>query len=173
MTSLAPRQPSGRKVIVGLGAFFVLAYMFSGSHPPRLPADPAQAAAIEAEQAAAERERAAQRAAAAQARSVAEAQKAAELAATEQLTPTVERSFIQAVEAGKREYDAGANDMAKGASRPHRKTALCSLFRGSGPVNWTGTIADLSSNSDGKGVLAITIAKCHRQNLEQQPFRYP
>jgi hypothetical protein len=94
----------------------------------------------------------------AQRTSAAEAQKAAELAATEQLTPTVEKAFIQAVEAGKREYDAGANDMAKGASRPHRKAALCSLFRDSGPANWTGTIADLSSNSDGKGVLAITIA---------------
>jgi hypothetical protein len=72
------------------------------------------------------------------------------------LMPPAEKAFIRAIEDAKHEYEAGANDMAKGASRPHRKAALCSVLR-DGARGWTGTIARLSSNGDGKGVLSIQL----------------
>jgi hypothetical protein len=70
-----------------------------------------------------------------------------------------EQAFIDAIEKARAEFRDGTNEMAKGASRAHRAEALCDLFANNFTVsNWTGTVAQLSSNSDGKGVLAITLA---------------
>lgn len=73
--------------------------------------------------------------------------------------PNSQRSLIDAVEAGRAQYAAGANDMAKGASRPARRNALCNaLGRTLSANGWVGRIYTLSSNTEGKGVLAIELA---------------
>ncbi len=73
--------------------------------------------------------------------------------------PQQQRAFLAAVEAGRNSYAAGSNDMAKGAARPMRASAICSAL-GSSPIDdWTGTVSKLSSNGDGKGVLEIEIGR--------------
>lgn len=68
-----------------------------------------------------------------------------------------EDALISIVEAARRQYDNGSNDMAKGAARPRRASAICAVFRELPVTNWTGTITNLSSNGDGKGVLSVDI----------------
>jgi hypothetical protein len=72
--------------------------------------------------------------------------------------PDSERAFIDAVVQARNEFRNGANDMAKGASRVHRAQALCDVLNNNLYVdNWWGTVAKLSSNNEGKGVLALAI----------------
>jgi hypothetical protein len=74
--------------------------------------------------------------------------------------PAKEQAFIQAVLAARSAYEEAANDMAKGGTRAARRTAICRVLQGSAAVTgWTGTIDKLSSNSDGKGVLAVRLAE--------------
>jgi hypothetical protein len=73
--------------------------------------------------------------------------------------PDVEMQFIAAIENARSVYKSGANDMAKGAARPLRAKELCALLRSSTASNWVGKISTLSTNGDGKGVLAIEIGK--------------
>jgi hypothetical protein len=73
--------------------------------------------------------------------------------------PADEAAFVSAVTSGQSAYDAAANDMAKGGTRADRKNAICkALQNGAGVTGWVGTIKTLSSNSDGKGVLEISVA---------------
>lgn len=73
--------------------------------------------------------------------------------------PNEERDFIAAVERARNAYGVGANDMAKGASRPLRAKEVCSAVPSARAENWIGTLATLSSNSDGRGVLGVEVAK--------------
>ncbi len=85
-------------------------------------------------------------------------------------TDDTEQAFIKAVKEARDEYSSGGNEMAKGAARVHRAETVCRALhavhlQADGtfvPLTtvhaWTGSVAKLSSNSDGKGVLAITIA---------------
>lgn len=72
--------------------------------------------------------------------------------------PPEERGFIFAIDNGANAYNAGSNDMAKGASRPARAHAICAAKRSSSVHDWIGTVDDLSSTSDGKGVLIVRIS---------------
>jgi hypothetical protein len=81
---------------------------------------------------------------------------AADKAIAEMMSPS-ERDFITTLKYTRQQYNAGANDMAKGAIRPARKTALCNFLVGLEATNWVGKIAKLSTNNDGRGVLAISI----------------
>ena len=71
--------------------------------------------------------------------------------------PDIERQFIAAVENARSVYKAGSNDMAKGAARPMRGKDLCALLRSPTVSHWVGRVTKLSTNGDGKGVLAIQI----------------
>lgn len=73
--------------------------------------------------------------------------------------PSDEVAFIQAVREGRAAYDAAANDFAKGGTRAQRKAALCAALKGGrGQVwGWLGHITELSSNSDGKGVIKVQL----------------
>lgn len=73
--------------------------------------------------------------------------------------PADEQAFIQAVERGAAAYKAGANEMAKGASRPARAKDICAVIKGPAVRDWVGVIDTLSSNSDGKGVLGVKITR--------------
>jgi len=71
--------------------------------------------------------------------------------------PPGERAFIAAVAKGREAFKAGQNEMAKGSARPLRARAICDAVS-PGPVDdWVGRVASLSTNGDGKGVLAIEI----------------
>ena len=69
--------------------------------------------------------------------------------------PLAERQFLNAVSEGRNQYESGANDMAKGAARPARGQAVCAVLHD--PVDWVGTVEQLSSNGDGLGVLDIRL----------------
>jgi len=75
--------------------------------------------------------------------------------------PADEAAFIAAINDARAVYGGAANDMAKGAARVGRKGAVCAALKsGKGVVkDWVGQIAKLSSNTDGKGVLVISIAE--------------
>src|ERR1700694_854407 len=74
--------------------------------------------------------------------------------------PPHQKALLAAVETGRSAYAAGKNEMAKGAARPIRSRAICSsLGSGLSIYDWIGTVSTLSSNGDGKGVLAIEIGR--------------
>jgi hypothetical protein len=70
---------------------------------------------------------------------------------------TSETDFISIIDAARSEYKNAPNDFTKGAARVHRRERLCQFARGLVVRGWTGTIAKLSSNSSGKGVLIVAI----------------
>lgn len=71
--------------------------------------------------------------------------------------PYEEAQFVQIVRQSSTDYDAGANDMAKGATRPARAQKLCATGNRPTVQNWLGVINELSSNNAGKGVLSIRL----------------
>lgn len=74
-----------------------------------------------------------------------------------QVVPKDEAGVIKAVEVARGVYDTGDNDMAKGASRPQRASQICAALPQKTVSDWVGTVYDLSSNNEGKGVLSIAI----------------
>lgn len=74
--------------------------------------------------------------------------------------PSREAEFIKLVEESRRNYSSAQNDLAAGGVRVSRKVAICKILSNDYSVSdWVGTISDLSSNNDGRGVLSIRIAK--------------
>ena len=71
--------------------------------------------------------------------------------------PAGERAFLVAVTKGRDAFNAGQNDMAKGSARPLRAHAICDAVSPGRVDDWIGKVASLSTNGDGKGVLAIEI----------------
>ena len=71
--------------------------------------------------------------------------------------PQDESKFISILRDARREYEAGSNDMAKGAARPARGAALCAALQSPVVSGWVGRIYKLSSNSEGKGVLELEV----------------
>jgi hypothetical protein len=71
--------------------------------------------------------------------------------------PDDERAFLTVVVSGRQTFNAGRNELAKGSARPLRASAICNAIT-PGPVDsWVGKVAHLSTNGDGKGVLAVEI----------------
>jgi GYF domain 2 len=74
--------------------------------------------------------------------------------------PADQARFIAIIEQARRDYNAGSNDMAKGAARPACARAICAAFASTAAANgWIGKVAKLSTNNDGRGVLAVEIGK--------------
>ena len=71
------------------------------------------------------------------------------------LMPPAQVALIESVESARRQYAAGANDMAKGAARPARAQSICRALNVLMVDGWVGRVKTLSTNSDGKGVLAV------------------
>jgi hypothetical protein len=72
--------------------------------------------------------------------------------------PEDEMNFIRAVQQGQAAFRVAPNEMAQGGTRSQRRAALCRSLRGLSTSGWVGRIEKLSSNSDGKGVLEISLA---------------
>lgn len=70
-----------------------------------------------------------------------------------------EQAFIGVVEKYSKAYSDAPNDMLRGATRPARAKEICSILRALGASHWTGSIYQLSSNNDGKGVIELQIAR--------------
>ena len=71
--------------------------------------------------------------------------------------PTIEKTFIDIIDNAKERYSRGTTDLQKGAARPARAQQICAALHGQAN-DWIGTIAQLTTNSDGYGVLKIEIA---------------
>ena len=78
--------------------------------------------------------------------------------------PPLEASFIDVVSRAQDDSQKAENDMQKGGIKAKRDTALCNVMTTLQVNDWIGTIEKIDSNSDGKGVLEISIA--HGINVE-------
>jgi hypothetical protein len=74
--------------------------------------------------------------------------------------PNDEVTMIGIIQRAAQAYQAaGSNELQAGSTRPTRASALCEILKGNvGVRNWTGTISRLTTNGDGKGVIAISVA---------------
>lgn len=71
------------------------------------------------------------------------------------LAPADQKTFQGVIAAAQLKYRTGTTDFQKGAARPARAEALCKYQRTEQVRNWVGVVATLTTNSDGKGVVAI------------------
>ena len=76
-------------------------------------------------------------------------------------TPSEQKEFLNIVIKAQSSAIGASNDMQTGGYLSTRSKELCGILR---PINfrvnnWVGTINDIDSNSDGKGVLSIKLAK--------------
>jgi len=74
--------------------------------------------------------------------------------------PEAQKKFLEAVDKARTDYGNAANEMAKGGARPARAKAVCAAIKPGAVVkDWIGEVTKLTTNGDGKGVLAISIGK--------------
>jgi hypothetical protein len=71
--------------------------------------------------------------------------------------PADQQNLVYAVEMARNDYKAGKNDMDRGATRPARARAICNAIRAGEVRDWVGSVALLSTNGDGLGVLAVRV----------------
>ena len=71
--------------------------------------------------------------------------------------PGNEVAFVEAAQAARSSYQHASTDFQKGATRPERKQAICSVMRSMRVNDWIGKVSTLSTNGDGKGVLGIEV----------------
>jgi hypothetical protein len=74
--------------------------------------------------------------------------------------PALEAQFIHAVVQAQSRSRAAANDMQRGGIKAERDRAICTLVSSAAHTvsNWSGIVKTVDSNSDGKGVLTVSIA---------------
>lgn len=78
-------------------------------------------------------------------------------AAFAQEAPDDQKAFVAAISASRDTYDNAENDLQKSSERKARAKALCDLVA-KGPIDgWVGKIYDLTTNSDGDGVLTVEL----------------
>jgi hypothetical protein len=77
---------------------------------------------------------------------------------TEIRLPADEQAFIEAVQQGQTAFQSSPNELAAGRIRFQRGVSICRILAKRSISDWTGRVTTLESNSDGKGVLAITLA---------------
>jgi len=81
-----------------------------------------------------------------------------EVSGLSQSLPEDQKQFIQIVTKYIKEYNGAINELQKAALRDKRKNELASVVSSLVVSNWEGSIAELDTNNDGKGVLSIKIA---------------
>lgn len=75
------------------------------------------------------------------------------------VAPEEQRRVVSAIEEARKSFRASQNDLAKGGTRHQRRAAMCGALRTRAVRGWVGTLHQLSSNSDGKGVVSIQIGR--------------
>jgi hypothetical protein len=73
------------------------------------------------------------------------------------LFPLLNINFVQAVESFYDSYDNAPNELQKSALRTDRKEKLAEVMPSLDVHEWVGVIDDMSTNRDGKGVVAISL----------------
>lgn len=74
--------------------------------------------------------------------------------------PKDERAFVRLVTDAQAQGKSVENEMQLGGVRTKREDAICSMWSYPPTVtNWLGTVETVDSNSDGKGVVAVSLAK--------------
>jgi hypothetical protein len=72
--------------------------------------------------------------------------------------PADELDFVRAVREAQVAFRDAPNEMAKGGTRAQRRLTICRILTELPVTDWAGRIDKLSSNSEGKGVLGISLA---------------
>jgi hypothetical protein len=72
--------------------------------------------------------------------------------------PVEEAEFIKAMIFARNAFETAKTEFAKGATRPQRAKAICAALKSVRATNWIGKVTRLTTNGDGKGVLAIEIS---------------
>ncbi len=73
--------------------------------------------------------------------------------------PAAQAQFVKAVQAATASFHEAKNDLAKGGTRSKRKQDVCAALSSLNVQNWVGKIENLSSNSEGMGVVSVQLAK--------------
>ena len=72
--------------------------------------------------------------------------------------PEDQVKFLQIVKKAQDANRAAANDMQKGGARATREKEICAMLPQLAISNWIGEVYTITSNSDGKGVIELTLA---------------
>jgi hypothetical protein len=81
------------------------------------------------------------------------------VAANSASMPPQEDNFISIVSLAQVDSKSADNDMQKGGIKAKRDRAICNLMANKAVKNWVGKVQKVGANSDGKGVLEISLAK--------------
>ena len=84
---------------------------------------------------------------------------AAKLDPIDEKRPQTQARFIEAVSAAQQKSKDADNDMQRGSAKSERDKNVCALLKTMKVKDWTGKITNITSNSDGKGVIEVEIAK--------------
>src|SRR3954447_17491497 len=67
--------------------------------------------------------------------------------------PIDQQRFVAVVVRARDAYKASSNEMAQGATRVLRAREICGALTSREVIDWEGTVDNLSSNNDGRGIL--------------------
>jgi hypothetical protein len=87
------------------------------------------------------------------------AAEAAKLDPIDEKRPQTQARFIETVSAAQKKSKDADNDMQRGSAKSERDKNVCALLKTMKVKDWTGKITNITSNSDGKGVIEVEIAK--------------
>ena len=96
---------------------------------------------------------------------------ASTLPANAQTMPRDEQAFIAVVTDSIEQYEQAKDDFAKGATRPARKEAICRALRNLNALNWYGKITKISTNGEGRGVVAVSLRFNYCKDRQQRYLR--
>ncbi|EEA96667.1 hypothetical protein PJE062_1505 [Pseudovibrio sp. JE062] len=72
--------------------------------------------------------------------------------------PAEQTQFVAAVQKATESYRAAKNELAQGGTRSKRKENVCAVLSSLEVQNWVGQLEQLTSNSDGLGVISVRLA---------------
>ncbi|WP_057466219.1 hypothetical protein [Pseudovibrio sp. POLY-S9] len=72
--------------------------------------------------------------------------------------PAEQTQFVTAVQNATASFRAAKNELAQGGTRSKRKENVCAVLSSLEVNNWVGQLEQLTSNSDGLGVISIRLA---------------
>jgi hypothetical protein len=73
--------------------------------------------------------------------------------------PPDEKQFISIVSTAQQDVSGADNNMKKGGIKSIRDQSICKLLTSLNVKDWIATVDTIDSNSDGKGVLIVSLAK--------------
>jgi hypothetical protein len=80
--------------------------------------------------------------------------------------PASEIAFMEAVSSFPARYKQAANEFQKSALRRERATSLSQILQAMSVTDWVGTIVEMKTNSDGLGILFVSLPSTTQIRLE-------